>query len=173
MSRSDSRRTGAAGGSSSAPGVRVRVVAPADLPAARALISAELANNPYAVRALDLLDSVTADGEYRGLVAELDGRVVGIGVYGLVAGSQGAGALYAAAVDPAYRRRGVGRALVHAAVDSLRAEGARFVIVEVPDDPAATAHFVELVAASGFTEAARVPDLYRDGVALTFWRQTF
>jgi ribosomal protein S18 acetylase RimI-like enzyme len=159
-------------GASPDAGLQVRAIAPADLPAARALIAAELSNNPYATRALDLVDALEPAGEYQGVVAEEGGRLVGVGVFGLVAGSQGAGSLYAAAVDPAYRRRGVGRALVRAATDALRSLGARFVIVEVPDDPAATAPFVELVAASGFTEAARVPDLYRDGVALAFWRQT-
>ena len=105
------------------------------------------------------------------MVAEIGGRVVGVGIFGLVAGSQGAGTMYAAAVDRGARRRGIGRALVRAAADSLAARGARFVIVEVPDDPAATARFVELLAASGFGETARVPDLYRDGVALAFWRR--
>lgn len=150
--------------------VPVRPFVPGDRVAARALIAAELPTNPYATRALDLVDELAPGGEYQAAVAEQDGRPVGVVVFGLVAGSQGAGSLYAAAVDPAYRRRGVGRALVQAAAEALRGVGARFVIAEVPDDPRATAHFVELVAASGFTEAARVPDLYRDGVALTFWR---
>jgi ribosomal protein S18 acetylase RimI-like enzyme len=150
--------------------IHVRPVRPEDLPAIRALIAAELSHNPYATRALDLVGDVAPGGEYEGVVAERDGRVVGVVVFGLVAGSQGAGSLYAAAVDQQARRRGVGRLLVHAASDSLAARGAWFVMVEVPDDPAATARFVELLAASGFTETARVPDLYRDGVALAFWR---
>ena len=148
----------------------MRAFVPADRVAARALIAAELPTNPYATRALDLVGEVAPGGEYQAVVAEQDGRPVGVVVFGLVAGSQGAGSLYAAAVHPTYRRRGVGRALVRAAAEALHAVGARFVIAEVPDDPQATAHFVELVAASGFTEAARVPDLYRDGVALAFWR---
>lgn len=152
------------------PEVPVRAFVPADRVAARALIAAELPTNPYATRALDLVGEVAPGGEYQAVVAEQDGRPVGVVVFGLVAGSQGAGSLYAAAVAPDYRRRGVGRALVRAAAESLRAVGARFVIAEVPDDPRATAHFVELVASTGFTEAARVPDLYRDGVALAFWR---
>ena len=151
--------------------MHVRVARPEDLPAARALIAAELANNPYAARAFELVGAVDAEGEYHGLVAEVAGRVVGVVVFGLVAGSQGAGSIYAAAVDPRARRRGVGRALVDAASTALAGLGARFAIVEVPDDPAATAPFVELLAVSGFGEAARVPDLYRDGVALAFWRR--
>lgn len=150
--------------------VLVRPFAPADRVAARALIAAELPTNPYATRALDLVGELAPGGEYQAMVAEDNGRPVGVVVFGLVAGSQGAGSLYAAVVEPAYRRRGVGSALVHAAADALRALGARFVIAEVPDDPWATAHFVGLVSATGFTEAARVPDLYRDGVALAFWR---
>ncbi len=149
-----------------------RPIQPTDLPAARALIAAELSNNPYAARALELMDAVTTGGEYQGVVAEQDGRVIGVVVFGLVPGSQGAGSLYAAAVDHRCRRQGLGRTLVHAAASALTVLGARFVIVEVPDDPGATAHFVELLAASGFSETARIPDLYRDGVALAFWRRT-
>ena len=151
--------------------MHVRAARPEDLPAARALIAAELANNPYATRAFELVGAVDAEGEYHGLVAEVGGQVVGVVVFGIVAGSQGAGAIYAAAVDPRARRHGIGRALVTAASTALAGLGGRFVIVEVPDDPAATAAFVELLVALGFEETARVPDLYRDGVALAFWRR--
>ena len=151
--------------------MHVRPARPDDLPTARALIAAELANNPYATRAFELVGAVDEEGEYHGFVAEVGGQVVGVVVFGLVSGSQGAGSIYAAAVDPHARRRGVGGALVQAASAALARLGARFVIVEVPDDPAATAPFVELLVASGFAETARVPDLYRDGVALAFWRR--
>ena len=49
-----------------------------------------------------------------------DGRLVGT----LLAGHDGRrGYLYHLAIDPAYRRKGFGRALVAAAIDALRVEG--------------------------------------------------
>ena len=56
------------------------------------------------------------------LVAECDGRVVGV----LVAVWDGwRGNMYRLAVLPAYRRRGIGRRLVEAGHERLRAKGAR------------------------------------------------
>jgi ribosomal protein S18 acetylase RimI-like enzyme len=151
--------------------VAVRAIAAADQAAVHELIAAELVRNPYAERALRLVNQVGAEGPYQGIVAEHGGRVVGVGVFGLMSGSSGAGTMYAAAVEPAYRRLGVGRALLERAASMLGAQGARFVLVEVPDDPAASAGFVALLQDAGFSEAARIPDLYRDGVALAFWRR--
>jgi ribosomal protein S18 acetylase RimI-like enzyme len=151
--------------------VAVRAIELPDQAAVRELIAAELERNPYATRALRLVDQVGPDGPYQGIVAEHGGRVVGVGVFGLMSGSSGAGTMYAAAVEPAYRRAGVGRALLERAASLLAAQGARFVLVEVPDDPAASAGFVALLRDAGFSETARIPDLYRDGVALAFWRR--
>jgi ribosomal protein S18 acetylase RimI-like enzyme len=54
------------------------------------------------------------------LVAEEEGRIVGA----VIAGFDGTrGWVYHVAVDPAHRRRGVGTALVEAAVEGLRALG--------------------------------------------------
>jgi ribosomal protein S18 acetylase RimI-like enzyme len=153
------------------PNVTVRPFAAPDRDAARALLGAELPHNPYGARALELIEAVTPDGEYRALVAEHDGATVGVAVYGIVAGTRGAGSVYAVVVDPAHRHAGLGRALVDAAAAALAALGARFALVEVPDDPAAVAGVTELVRAGGFVETARVSDLYRDGVALAFWQR--
>ncbi len=56
------------------------------------------------------------------LVAESDGQVVGV----LIAGWDGwRGNIYRLAVVPAHRRQGIGRRLVEAGHDRLRAQGAR------------------------------------------------
>ena len=47
--------------------------------------------------------------------------------------------------------------------------GARFLLAEMPDDPARGTVFA-LLREHGFREEARVPDFYREGVALTFLR---
>jgi hypothetical protein len=50
---------------------------------------------------------------------------------------------------------------------AARDSGARFLLAEVPDDPAMGA-ILTLLESHGFVEEARVPDFYRDGVALRF-----
>ena len=90
-------------------------------------------------------------------------------LFGLVAGSLGAGALYAVAAAPAAHRRGVGTLLVRQAAVALAAEGARFVVAEWADDPR-VGHVASLLAGAGFVEVGRVPDFVRDGVALRLWR---
>jgi ribosomal protein S18 acetylase RimI-like enzyme len=65
------------------------------------------------------------------LVAELDGRIVGV----LVAGWDGwRGNVYRLAVFPEERRRGIGRQLVEAGHERLRALGARRISAIVADD---------------------------------------
>jgi ribosomal protein S18 acetylase RimI-like enzyme len=152
----------------------LRPLAPADLPAARALLEAEGARHGYALRTIEVLESAAtgaAEGEYRAVVSrEDDGALVGLLLYGLVAGSVGAGMLHGIVVAPASRRRGVGRALVEDGVRALAASGARVVFAELAED-AALADVRALIASARFVREARVPDLLRDGVALTIWRR--
>jgi len=108
--------------------------------------------------------------ERRGLVWERAGRVTGVLVYGVFAGTVGAGRLHLVLVAPAARRAGVGTALLERAMGRLRAEGARFLLAEVPDDAATCGGYRSFLMARDFFEEARVPDLVRDGVAMTFLR---
>jgi ribosomal protein S18 acetylase RimI-like enzyme len=97
-------------------------------------------------------------------------RVVGRIDFGVIAGAQGAGRLQAITVDAASRRRGVARALVDAAVATLRDEGCRFVAVEIPDDPAA-APARALLADRDFRVEASVAGYFREGVAMLILRR--
>ena len=151
----------------------LRPLTPADLPAARALLEAERARHPYAERPLEQLESIASggpDGEYRALVAADESGIAGVLLYGLVAGSVGAGMLFGAVVAPESRGRGIGRALADAGVAALVSSGARAVFAELPDDPA-LGDVRSLLARAGFSEEGRVSDLLRDGVALTIWRR--
>jgi hypothetical protein len=58
---------------------------------------------------------------------------------------------------------------MRAVSDASRAAGARYLLAEMPDDPA-LGTVLALLRDHGFREEARVPDFYREGVALTFLR---
>lgn len=127
---------------------------------------------PFAQGAVDSLRAAleAANAEARALVAAVDVRVVGVGVFGGIAGARGAAKLHLIGVAPHAWRRGVGAALALAITHSLRAEGARLLLAELPDDPVLSA-YAAFLRACQFEEEARVPDFYRDGVALTFLRR--
>jgi ribosomal protein S18 acetylase RimI-like enzyme len=63
----------------------------------------------------------------------------------------------------------VGDRLLTAVADAARADGATYLLAELPDDPA-LGTVVALLRHHGFKQEARIPDFYRDGVALTLSR---
>jgi ribosomal-protein-alanine N-acetyltransferase len=93
------------------------------------------------------------------LVAEVDGAVVGHAV----ASAAGEDAeLQRIAVDPAYRRRGLGADLLAAVEELVAGEGAERLLLEVREDNATAAAFYET---HGFEEVGRRRGYYRDGAA--------
>ncbi len=137
-----------------------------DFAAARALI-ASAADDPYAVRALELLAMAATGTEYRALVATgRDTAIIGVGIYGLVAGASGAGAIYTV-IGPTVDTMAI---LVQRMMAAFHSLGARFAVAELADDPALAPQRSALLT-QGFIEEARVHDLYRDGVALAFLRR--
>ena len=123
-------------------------------------------------RPAELFDRALGNtSECRGIVAiDGDGAAAGVAFFGLVAGALGTGAVLWLGVRQDRRRRGIARALLALVKAELAAEHARIVVAELPEDPA-TAAMAKMLAASGFEREARVPDFYRDGVALTLWRR--
>lgn len=123
-------------------------------------------------RAAELLErAIAGTPECCARVAVAGGdAVVGLAMHGLVAGTQGTGALLWVAVDPALARGGVGRALVADALGALATDGARLVVAELPGSAAGSA-MVALLAEAGFEREGEIPDFYRDGVSLTLWRR--
>ena len=72
------------------------------------------------------------------LVAEEDGKVIGYSYAGMegfdyMALRGPAGAVYDIIVDPAYRERGVGRALLSATLEALEAQGAPRVVLSTAE----------------------------------------
>ena len=148
-----------------------RPLLPEDHQGTRVLLLGALGVTPYIDRALEVLELAERgnDPEHRALVIARDGTVAGLALYGTVAGSSGAARLHSAALAPGVEADDVGHRLVRAVADAARTAGARFLLVEIADDPA-LGTILSLLREEGFTEEARVPDFYRDGVSLTFLR---
>jgi putative acetyltransferase len=107
--------------------ITVRDEQPADLAAIRAVNDAAF-DQPLEGR---IVDALRAHGAVRlSLVAEVDGHVVGHILFSPVvsAGAEGLG-LGPMAVTPEHQRRGIGAALIEAALTRLRAAGCPFVVV--------------------------------------------
>jgi len=103
--------------------------------------------------------------EARALVAEREGRVVGCVLFGAVAGAVGTGRVQWVTVADDARRSGIATGLCDAAVADLTDTGVRSIVAEMPEDVVFAAGRA-LLTRCGFTEAARVPDYYRDEVDL-------
>jgi ribosomal protein S18 acetylase RimI-like enzyme len=143
---------------------------PADVAGAAELIAVAFGESPYAELPRWALSQAARGGnaEYQALVARLgEGRqVAAVVVFGLADGAEAAGTLYALAASSPE----LGRALADEAARIMRAGGARFLMCEIADDPVLD-RLSRLLLQAGFVEESRVPDLYRDGVALRFLRR--
>ena len=128
-----------------AAGVRIRPAASADLEAVLALWRAA-GTTPTPTDDLAALHTLLEHDPQALLVADEAGAVVG----GLIAGFDGwRGTLYRVAVHPSHRRRGLGRALVLAAAERLRARGARRLSAFVIADDAQAVGFWASLEADG------------------------
>lgn len=136
-----------------------------DLAAALALVEHEKNKNRWIERTADFVGSAVAEpqGEYRVLVAERDGEIVGLAAFGMVAGTVGTGMLYSILVGPRSRRAGIGERLLFHIKGDLASMGARMIVAEIPGDPVVM-RFRALLLTHGFVEEARIEDYYADGL---------
>ena len=148
-----------------------RPLAPGDVEPVRALVWGALGVTPYVDRVMELLSAAEhGDPESRALVIERDGTVAALALYGQVAGAQDTWRLNMLLIAPKVALREVGRAIVDALVEKVRAAGARMLVAELPAD-AALGRTLSLLRANDFDQEARIPDFYRDGVAMLFLRR--
>lgn len=148
-----------------------RSLLPEDAQGTRILLMGALGVTPYIDRALEVLEFAERgnDPEHRAMVIARDGTVAGLALFGKIAGTAGGARLHTAVLAPGVRADDVGGRLMRAVSNAARSSGARFLLAEMPDDPALGA-VLALLREHGFREEARVPDFYREGVALTFLR---
>lgn len=126
---------------------------------------------PYIDRALEVLELAERgnDPEHRALVIARDGTVAGLMLFGKIAGTSGGARLHTAAIAPGIDLDDVGDRLMRAVREAARDAGARYILAEMADDPA-LGTVLTLLREHGFHEEARVPDFFREGVALSFLR---
>jgi GNAT superfamily N-acetyltransferase len=148
-----------------------RPLTPSDVEPVRALVWGALGVTPYVDRTMELLSAAEHnDPESRALIIERDGTVAALALYGPVAGASDTWRLAMVLVAQQVELRDVGRAILEAVVDSARQAGARLLIAELPAD-AVLGRSLSLLRANGFLQDARVPDFFREGVALLFLRR--
>ena len=148
-----------------------RPLQPEDSQATRVLLMGTLGITPYIDRALEVLEHAERgnDPEHRALVIARDGTVAALALFGTIAGTARGARVHTAVLAPGIEIEDVGRRLMDAVASAARGSGADFLLAELPDDPA-LGTTLALLRQHGFRDEARVPDFFRDGVALTFLR---
>ena len=154
--------------------VTLRPLTASDATPARALTDAVLGDAPDAASMRAPLEGALGSGgdEYRAIVARDANALIGVIVFGETAGALGAGRIFFVAVDVTARRRGIATMLIEAACSELRSRGARFVALELPEEPRLDAGRA-LAQRAGFRREAWVSDYVREGVGLAFLRRDF
>ncbi|MBI1852536.1 MAG: GNAT family N-acetyltransferase [Planctomycetes bacterium] len=146
--------------------VKIRGPRKSDRPALRALVESTGVFVPVEVEAaVELFDAALVPGQpdgYHVLVLEDDGEFAAYACFGHVPMTETTFDLYWIAVSPARHGRGLGRRMLAAVYDAVRAMGGRKIIAETSDKPGyeATNAFYR---ATGWEERGRIPDFYRPG----------
>ncbi len=107
---------------------------------------------------LSLLNRLYELHPYGFLVAELGGKVVGYVIGAIRWGAEGH--ILAVAVDPPYRRKGIGSALMANVMDRLSRRGAKHMKLEVRKSNLSGQQFYLKL---GFKRRGEIPFYYEDG----------
>ena len=144
----------------------LRAASESDLGVALSLVDAARAEVYGLDRIPEILEEAArGSGEYRACIADKDGVVVGVGVYGLVAGTVGTATIYAVIVAKGADQDEIGRAILNEILRDLALVGTRLVVVEFPGHPSLT-HYRALLEAAGFAKESQVDDYFEDGIPL-------
>jgi hypothetical protein len=135
---------------------------------ARLLVASRLARTRYLARSLEQLETALRfeDPEYLAVLAERDGELAALAMFGAVAGASRCTRLHLLVGDDDALD-----ALADGVVSVCADAGERLVVCELPDDAIFAAAFSALRAA-GFAQEGRVDDYVADGVGLRLlvWR---
>ena len=132
---------------------------------------AALGVTPYVDRALELLKAAERDDpETKALIIERDGTVAALALFGPVSGAQDTWKLATFLLSERVEARDIGHALLDAVVDVATKAGGRLLTAELPADPV-IGRTLTLLRANGFKQDGKIPDYFRDGVALLFLRR--
>ena len=147
-----------------------RPIAPEDAAGAHQLLVTRLGVTPYIDRAVEILTIAERGGdeEHRAYVVARDKTVAGLGLFGVIAGTEAGYRLHMLVVES--QDADVGARLLDAIVSAVLTSNGRFIIAELADEPALSAT-IGLLRAEGFREAGRIPDYFRDGVPLVILRR--
>lgn len=148
-----------------------RPIAPEDAAGAHQLLVSRLGVTPYIDRAVEVLsiaERAGGDVEHRAYVVARDKTVVGLALFGAIAGTDAGFKLHAIAIES--RETDVGDRLIDAVAEAIVASHGRFIIAELADETA-LATTIALLCNNRFEEVGRIPDYYRDGVPLTILRR--
>src|SRR4051812_5374109 len=126
---------------------------------------------PYIDRALEVLELAERgnDNEHRALVIARDGTVAAMALFGEIAGTANGAKLHTAVLAPGVRAEEIGPRLMGAVVEALRKVGAKFLLAELPEDPAFE-NFLPLRRHQGLGEKPRFPAFSREGTPLSSLR---
>jgi L-amino acid N-acyltransferase YncA len=147
-----------------------RPIASEDAAGAHQLLIQRLGVTPYLDRAIEILTLAERgdDPEHRAYVVARDKTVVGLALFGSIAGTEAGFKLYVVAIES--RETDIGARLVDAVATAVVEDHGRFMVAELADEPA-LATTIALLRSNGFAEVGRIPDYYRDGVPLTILRR--
>ena len=151
--------------------IALRALMPQDAGAARALVVNQFGRTRYESRVLEQLDAALAfeDPEYMAMLAlaPASDEVVGLMLFGTVAGARGVVKVHVVLGDDVATRERLIAAVQNVAQDS----GERMIVAEMAED-APSLDAVEALRACGFIEEGRIADFVCDGVALRLlvWR---
>jgi ribosomal protein S18 acetylase RimI-like enzyme len=136
----------------------IRPATLADIPAMARLEEISFPGDRLSARSLRRL---IREGRAMCLVAELDGRMAGDAIALPRRGSRSL-RLYSVAVDPIFRKAGIGTALLAASEAWAVSTGHVEIRLEVREDNDAA---IRRYLATGYVPAGRKPDFYEDGAA--------
>jgi GNAT superfamily N-acetyltransferase len=148
------------------PDVHLRDLRPSDRgPIARILRESGVFREEEVAVGLELVDESLhprPDTDYRWVLAERGGEVLGFACFGPVPMTDASFDLYWIAVDPASRGAGIAASLDEAVTEAVRKLGGRWLLAETSSLPAYEPAR-RFYLGRGYAILARIPDFYRSG----------